>query len=772
MTKKNGVSIRLRDRVVTAILGCVIALVWAGAVAAQSVFSNIVVEGTQRVDDATVLSFANIEPGQSVSDAELNEAFQDILASGLFETAELVPQGSTLLIRVVEFPTINQIAFEGNRRLSDDELSAIIRSTPRRVFSPTLAEQDAAEIVTAYETQGLIAATVTPKIIRRSENRVDLIFEIIEGRSTENQRVSFVGNRAFSDRRLRRVLETKQAGLLRTFFRNDTFIEDRLEFDRSLLRDFYQSRGYVDFEVVDVTVELSRERNATFVTFQVREGQQFEIGQVTATSEIAGADPEEFLAAGRLREDVVYSPVLVENAIARMEGLATQKGLDFLRVDPRVTRNDRALTLDIEFAITRGPRIFVERIDVEGNQTTLDRVIRRQFRIVEGDPFNPREIRNAANRIRALNFFSNVDVSSREGSAEDRVVIDVDVEEVPTGNLGFGGTFSSDTGFGIFLNFSESNFLGRGQRLSFDISTSNETGNTEISFVEPALLDRDLALGLSLFQRNTENNNSSFDTSSTGFRGSLTFPVGEFTRLQTRYTIQQDEISGIDTDSSPILQADEGEALVSALGYTWTYDTRTGGLDPNRGVLLSLSQDFAGIGGDVSYVSTTARAVAQRRLRNEAFTLRATLEGGHLEMLDDDLSRVTDRFFLSSSQLRGFEFRGLGPRDLDATNQDALGGLSFAVARFEYGFPIGFLEEAGISGGLFFDVGSVWSLDNTNGAGGANSVDDGFNLRSSVGFSLFWDTALGPLTFNFSEALQSEDFDETRSFDIALTARF
>ncbi len=734
--------------------------------------TSVAVEGNQRVDDATVLSYADIVPGSTVNPAALNEAFQGIMGSGLFESVEVVPQGSSVLIRVAEFPTINEIAFEGNRRIDDDELLPLIRSQPRRVFSPTTAEQDAANIISAYETQGFLAATVDPKIIRRSENRVDLVFEVTEGRVVENQRVSFVGNREFSDRRLRRVLETKQAGFLRTFFRSDTFIEDRLEFDQTVLRDFYLSRGYVDFQVVNIATELSRERNATFITFQVREGQQFRLGAISASSDLTQVDSDEFLGVSRLREGVVYSPTIIENAITRMEGLATQKGLDFIRIEPRVTRNDRALTLDVEFVISRGPRVFVERIDIEGNQTTLDRVIRRQFRTVEGDPFNPREIRNAATRIRALNFFRNVDVTSREGSEPDQVIVDVDVEEQPTGSLGLGASFSSDTGPGLFINFAETNFLGRGQRLSFEIATTGETGNTELSFTEPALFGRNLALSFSVFRRQTERNNSEFDTTNAGVSTALGFPVGEFSRLRVGYSLSNREIVNINANSSPIVQADFGDRVESVLSYTYTYDTRNRGLDPNAGVLLSFGQEFAGLGGDVDYVRTTARAIAQRRLRNEDFTLRATLEAGNLTMLNDSNSRVSDRFFLSSSQLRGFEFRGLGPRDLNAGPRDALGGLNFAVARFDYGFPIGFVEDLGISGGLFLDVGTVWSLDNVNGAGGPNSVDDGFELRSSVGLALFWETPLGPLTFNFAEAIKSESFDQTRTFDISVTARF
>ncbi|MEO0692183.1 MAG: outer membrane protein assembly factor BamA, partial [Pseudomonadota bacterium] len=361
-------------------------------------FNTFVVQGNQRVDAATVLSYAELERGVPVSSGDLNTAFQDILASGLFETVDLRPQGSTLVISVTEWPTINRISIEGNRRIDDEALSLLLSSSPRRVYSPTIAEADADAILTAYETQGFFAATVEPKIIRRSDNRVDLVFEVTEGRVVENERVAFVGNRSYSERRLRRVLETKQTGFLRTFIRRDSFVADRIDFDRQVLSDFYLSRGFVDFQVLNVTTELSRERNATFITFNLREGQRFRFGEVTVTSDIPDLDTDAYLDVARIREGRFYTPVAVDLSITRMEGLAQREGRDFIRVEPRVVRNDRNLTLDIEFAVTRGPRVLVERIDIEGNQTTLDRVIRRQFRVVEGDAFNPREIRQASER--------------------------------------------------------------------------------------------------------------------------------------------------------------------------------------------------------------------------------------------------------------------------------------------------------------------------------------------------------------------------------------
>jgi len=732
-------------------------------------FSNVRIEGNQRIEPGTILSYAEIPRGETLNAAELNDAYQRVIQSGLFETVEFAPQGGTLVIRVVERPTINVINIEGNRRIDDEQLLPLLESRPRQVFSPTVAERDAAAIASAYEAGGRFAATVTPRIIRRSDNRIDLVFEVAEGRVVEVERISFVGNRAFSDSRLRRVLETKQAGFLRQIIQRDTFVAERLELDQQLLRDFYLSRGFVDFRILDVTTEFSRERNATFITFTVQEGPRYDFGEITASTDLGGIDPQEFLRESRIRQGQTYTPTLIENTITRMELLALDKGFDFVRVEPQVTRDDRNLELDVDFRITRGPRVFVERIDIEGNQTTLDRVIRREFRVAEGDPFNPREIRRAAERIRALGFFSDVDVQTRPGSSQEQVVVDVNVEEQPTGSFGFGGSFSIGSGFGLVITFSETNFLGRGQTLRFDLNTTSDNREASLTFIEPAFLGRDLTFGLNAFLNTSDNDNSNFSTRVIGVRPYFEFPIGDASRLQVRYSLSQDDIFDVSPDSSPILQAEEGDLFTSALGYTYSYDTRRVGIDPNTGILLSFGQDFAGLGGDNRYIETTARALAQRTVLNEEVTLRAIFEGGALAMIDGD-SRVTDRFFLSSNQLRGFEFRGLGPRDLGVPNEDALGGNYYAVARFEADFPLGLPEEYGVTGGVFLDVGSLWGLDNT--AGAAGPVDDSANIRSSVGFSLFWTTPIGPLTFNFSRILQKESYDEEQLFDFTITTRF
>ncbi|WP_425466054.1 outer membrane protein assembly factor BamA [Ostreiculturibacter nitratireducens] len=733
-------------------------------------FSQIQIEGNERVEAATILKYASIPRGQTISAAQLNDAYQRIAGSGLFETVELVPSGGTLVIRVQEYPTINRVSFEGNARIKDEDLAGIVESQSRRVYSPSQAEADAAAITEAYAQSGRLAARVDPRIIRRSDNRVDVVFEIREGRVTEIERLSFTGNRAFSDRRLRQVLETKQAGLLRTFIKADTFVGDRIAFDRQVLTDFYRSRGYVDFQVLGVSSEFSRERDAFFLTFNVQEGQSFKFGKITAVSEYPGVDVAPYEAAIKVREGATYSPAAVDNTISRMEAVALKEGLDFLRVEPRITRNDRDQTLDVAFVLTRGPRIFVERIDIEGNATTLDRVIRRQFRTVEGDPFNPREIREAAERIRALGFFSRADVEAVQGSAQDQVVVDVNVEEQPTGSLSFGVSYGVASGVGFAASFQETNFLGRGQLLSVSIGAGVRSANSNLTFVEPAFLGRDLKFRFSAYYNTSEQDYENYDTRMIGISPAIEFPVSEFGRLELRYKVSEDTMDNYDAtdpDANPggiiDLETQEGSLITSGVGYTYSHDTRRVGLNPNAGVLLRFGQDFNGLGGDVKSVVTTALVSAETKVLNEEVTLRAELEGGALNMLDGQSSRVIDRF-TANGKIRGFEPNGIGPVQGD----EALGGNYFAVARFEADFPIGLPEEYGISGGAFVDVGSVWGLD----VGGADFNSDDMKLRAVAGLSVYWTTPIGPLRFNFSRALQKEDYDKEQRFDLTVSTRF
>lgn len=726
-------------------------------------FSRIDVAGNVRIEADTVRSIAGIPTGRRVSPAQLNQALQALFDSGLFENVELIPQAGRLTIQVVENPTVNVISFEGNGRVKNEVLENAINLRPRLTYSAAAAEEDALRIVEAYRANGRYSAEVRPVVIRRPDNRVDLVFEITEGRVTEVQRISFVGNEKYSDFRLRRAIETGEAGLLHVFVQNDTYNRDRIEYDKQLLREFYLNRGYLDFRVRSVVSELSRERDAFFISFNIAEGAQYRLGGLNVVSVAPGVDGESYKRDIDIRSGQVYDASQVRDVIERISFNLADDGFSFTDVVPRVTRHDRARTVDIDFEIVPAPRIFVERIDIEGNSETLDRVIRRQFALVEGDPLNKRDLKRAEDKIRALNIFQSVRVQIREGSAPDRAIIDVDVEEKPTGSLSFGVGYSSDSGIYGSLSLSDTNFLGRGQAYSAEISIAEGAQVMAFSFTEPALLDRDLLGGISVYYRQVDRSESSFQQTNIGIKPRIAFPVSENSRLEVAYNLSNDEIRDVNAGASILIVP--GKQTTSSVSLTYTLDKRNSPVDPSQGYRLKVTQEIAGLGGDTKFSKTSANLKAYTSFLDEDVILSAELEGGVL-VSQDDPSRITDRFFLGGNSMRGFARGGIGPRDVG----DSLGGNSFAIARLEASFPIGLPEEYGIFGGVFYDIGSVWSLDDT--AGSSGTVDDSMIARSAAGVSLFWSTPIGPLRFNWAWPIQKETYDITEGFRVTLDTRF
>ena len=475
--------------------------------------------------------------------------------------------------------------------LDDEELTEVVQLRPRLAYSVAAAEQDAQRIIDAYRAAGRYAAEVNPVIIRQSENRVDLVFEISEGRRTSVQRISFTGNRVFSDRRLRRVIQTNQANWLSFVFGGTTYDADRLEVDRELLRQFYLQRGYIDFQVLSATAELGRERSGFFLAFTVSEGQRFNFGQVSVSSSIPGLNAAEFQPLlAPVADRGVYNVAEVDRVIQRMTYQAGQAGYAFVEIRPRVTRNEAARTVDINFEILEGDRVFIERIDITGNTRTLDRVIRRQFRIVEGDAFNAREINDAQDRIRGLGYFESANVSVRPGSSPDRALVAVEVEEQPTGSLSLGGAFSSSEGLSAQISLTERNFLGRGQTLSGAVSGSTEFSNYQLGFYEPALFDRDLLVGFTAYYRDSNLDEQSWETTNIGIEPRIGFPLSENGRLQLRYQLSSDEIRDVSEDTSLIIINEEGKQITSAIGLTYTYDRRNSVVDPTAGFILTAAR--------------------------------------------------------------------------------------------------------------------------------------------------------------------------------------
>jgi len=767
----------LRGTAAILLLSSMVSVGSAGAALAQTFrFATIDVQGNELIDDDTIAGFARIVRNRSMSAADMNAAYQRVAATGFFRSVDFEPQGNRLVIRVQEYPLINRISIEGNRRLDDDELSALLQSRPGGVYSPSQAEADANALAEAYAQRGRLAARIEPRLIERAGGRVDLVFEVAEGQVAEVERVSFVGNRSFSERHLRGVIDTSQAGRLSTLFRSDNYNAERIARDRQALQDYYMSRGFLDAQILSGVSELTLERDGAFVTFTIREGQQYRLGNVSVISEISGIEPGAYRAGLTDRTGQLFTPTLLETMIQQVERVGYEAGQRFVRAEPRLVRNEREGTVDVEFALVRGDRVFIERIDIQGNTTTQERVIRRQFHVAEGDPLNPRELREAAARIQATGYFSDVQVNPVGGSNPQEAVVDVQVEETTTGSLGFGLSYGASEGMGGNISYNETNFMGRGQHLSLTFSTVPDSRSLALNFTEPSLMGRDLAFGLqaglittSPSAANPTSDGTRFGTQTVALTPSLTFPVSEYGRLALRASVNRTAISTPRPwrAISPRILMDRGMTYTSSAGFTYTYDTRRNGPNPDRGFIFTFSQDIAGLGGDREWARSTLMAGYERQMLNGDVTLRAEFEAG-AAYHQAGPSNITERFALGSDQMRGFEAYGIGPVGYGPNGaRNGLGGNYFAVARLEAEFPLGLPQDYNVHGGLFMDIGSLWGID----APTPDVVDDQA-VRATAGFSVFWGSPLGPLRFNFMVPLQNEAYDRTRRFDLTIATRF
>lgn len=786
-TRRGDKTLQFRSRFFAIALSLFLGII-VGTVANSQTYSydRIDVIGNERIDQDSIIRISGLPESGTVSSSDLNQAFKSLSDRELFQNILIVPKSGSIEITVEEYPLINEISIEGNKRLKDEVIEPFITSQSRHVYLPSRALLDAETISRLYFARGRFAATVTPKIIRRRDNRVDLIFEIAEGKVVEVERLNFIGNQAFSDEKLRRELVTRQAGALRTFIQRDTFVADRLELDKTLLRDFYLDNGYVDFEIESATVELSRERDAFFINFKINEGQQYSFGEITASSDLEGVETEEFLATLKVDTGDVFSPNTLVSNRERMEFLASEKEMTFVRVAPRTKVNKEDRTVDVDFVIERGPRVVVERIEIEGNVTTKDYVIRREFTTVEGDPLNAEEINRSAERVRALGFFSSVEVSEDKIS-DTQSVVRLSVEEQDTGTLSFGLGYSKAAGVSGSIGLTENNLLGRGQRLSISIESGSSGTDYFLTFGEPKLFGQDINFNFTIGSRGRIRNDGIVAVDEFVVSSGISFPISEASRLGYNVGFSSYDYKPY-TGPSLILDKDVGDDLRPPykrqirVGYNYSYNSIPLGFSTRRGVVGTFQQTLT-FGSDSQNVIRTIGTIrGQTTALNNNVTLTATLEGGVIKTLGGKDSRLFDRFQMNSILFRGFAPYGVGPRTLSNSGGRALGGNYYTALRLESRFPLGFDEELGISGGAFFDVGSIWGLDDTydrplvSGSCPDDDVgcyvDDSFKLRSTVGVSFFIKTFLGPLRFNFSRPIKTHPGDKTQNFEVALQSDY
>ncbi|MEE8273998.1 MAG: outer membrane protein assembly factor BamA, partial [Alphaproteobacteria bacterium] len=728
------------------------------------IVEEIRVEGNQRIEAETVFSYMVIAVGDPFDPERIDRSLKSLFATGLFADVTLRREGNALIVRVLENPIINRLAFEGNKRIGDDVMSAEVRLRPRVVYTRTKVQSDVARIVELYRRSGRFAATVEPKVIQLPQNRVDLVFEIDEGPLTSVRRISFIGNERFSDRKLRGQIQTKESVWYRFLTTDDTYDPDRLTFDRELLRRFYLSKGYAEFRVVSAVAELTRDRKDFFITFTVEEGERYRYGEVSLKSELRDLSVDDLLEHVETETGDWYDADEVEDTIQELTTVVGNLGYAFVDIRPRAERNRDALTIDLTYEIAEGSRVFVERINITGNFRTLDEVIRREFRLVEGDAFSSAKLRRSRQRIRNLGFFDKVDLTSSQGEISDKAVIDVEVSERATGELTFGAGVSSVDGLLADVAIRERNLLGRGQDLRLSFTLSGRRQELALSFTEPYFLDRELAAGFDVFRRNVDiTDEGSFDQESLGFSLRMGYPITERMRHNVNYTLREDTISDVDADASRFIQAQEGTSVTSGIGQTLLYDARDSRIDPSEGYFVRFAQDVAGIGGNVRHLRNRLSAAYFYSIFPD-WVASISASGGHIFGFGEDV-RINNRFFIGGSDLRGFDTAGIGPRD--EITRDALGGNLFGTGSIELSFPLGFPKEFNVRGRLFADIGTLTDIDDE----GPGILDEA-SPRASVGVGFTYVSPFGPILIDFGVPILKEDFDETESIRFTFGTRF
>ena len=660
--------------------------------------NRIVVRGTQRIDQTTVLSYLPIQPGDTVDAAMLDVAVRTLSRTGLFADVQIGVQNGDLVVQIVENPIINQVIFEGNNAVREDKLREEVTIRPRGVYTRAKIQEDVGAIVELYRLSGRISATVTPKLVQLEQNRVDVVFEINEGPETGIDAITFLGNQAFSDADLRDVMVTKQSAWWRLFSKNDNYDPNRLEYDREQLRKFYTNRGYYDFRIISAVAELLPDDSAFGLTLTLDEGDRYNFGEVKVVTENERLNAEFLQSLLPIRTGDLYESDKIESAVDALTFAAGSAGYAFVDITPTYRADPETDTVNVTFNVREGQRVYVERINVVGNTRTIDPVIRRELMLTEGDAFNRALMERSRNNLRGLGFFKDVKVEEARGSAPDRSIVNVTVEEQPTGELSLGMGFSSVESFVVNAGITERNFRGRGQNVVTRIEWGSLRQQIDFRFTEPRFLNRDIRAGYDLFHSRYDfQEESSFDYRSTGAGLRLTFPLNGYTSLSTRYFIKDDEIivpSGYCTGQavgSRALCEQIGSSLNSSAGYTLYVNRTNDPIRPSRGWTGSLRQDFAGIGGDVNYLKTEVEGAWFYGV-TPSWIVSLQGSAGYVSGWAGDAVRINDRFFKGGNSFRGFENAGMGPRDL-RTN-DALGGNFYAIGTIELTVPNGLPEEA------------------------------------------------------------------------------
>ncbi len=733
------------------------------------VIRSITVVGAERLEPTTILSYIRLRVGQEYTSASADEALKDLGATELFANFSIRNDAGNVVITVTENPVINRIVLEGNKRLKNDKILPEIKLSPRQIFTRSKVRADVARIIELYKRQGRFAAQVEPKMVQLPQNRVDIVFEISEGPKSKVRQINILGNEKFSDGDLRGEMVTKQARLTSFLSSNTSYDPDRLAFDQQKLRQFYLTEGYADFRVVSAVAELTPDQRDFIITYVVEEGEQYSFGEVNVDSQLRDFDSEVMSTRLPMKDGDIYNAKSVEDTVEQLTELAGRYGYAFADVQPRFRRDPDNLKMNVTFVLREAPRVYVERVDINGNTLTQDKVIRREFRLAEGDAFNSLQVQRTTARINSLAYFQeNFEVTQTEGSAPDRIVLEANIEERPTGELQFSAGFSSIEQFILAGSIRQRNFRGRGQTIGLSVNYSQFSRAAQISFSDPYIFDRNISGGIDIYRRDfnsfnfTGNNrNTTFEQATTGFSMRAGVPLTEYMSLVGSYTLNYEDVTldenqfFSDLNGDGVRECDPlragrflcdaiGQRLSSIIGLSLNYNSLNSRIRPTRGRTISLTGEFAGLGGDVRYARFRGRAQQFWSVGNSGFIFSILAEGGTIIPLQDrpgagvDDVLLTDRFFLGEPQFRGFAIRGVGPRILTQQSQldnlgnpqlddsgniifltdrnqvrdDAIGGRNYYLGRAELEIPLGTgARELGLRPSIWADVGALWGVE-------------------------------------------------------------
>ncbi|MBT8001946.1 MAG: outer membrane protein assembly factor BamA [Rhodospirillales bacterium] len=723
------------------------------------VVRNVIVEGAQRVDPATVRSYLLLRSGDTFDPARIDRSLKSLFATGIFADVSLQRNGDDLIVTVIENPVINRIAFEGNDKFTDDALNEEMNLRPRVIYTRTKVQKDVKRMLTLYRQSGRFAAVIEPKLIKLEQNRVDIVFEINEGKPTDIQNIRIVGNTKFKDSRLRQVIQTEETRWGRFLSSTTSYDPDRLTLDRELLRRFYLKNGYADFRVISALAELTPDRRNFFITFTVEEGERYKFGKIDVDTRLRDLKPEQVKQVIEIEPGAWYDSTKIDKGVNRITSQVGTLGYAFVEVRPRVRRDQKTKTISIKYEINEGPRVFVERIDVSGNVRTLDKVIRREFKLVEGDGFNAAKMRRSRQRLQNLNFFEKVAVEQVPGSAPDKNIIKVSVEEKSTGSVSFGAGYSSTNGPLADVGLEEKNFLGRGQLVKFNIVIAAEKSQVDIGFREPYFLGREITAGVDIFRTRTDRQDtSSLDTDEYGASTLFSYPILESLSQRWGYSVKQTKITDVSSNASQVIidaQNDNKKRLISEIRHTLRLEKRDNIVNPTDGYTVGFTTAYAGLGGDATFVRNSLSGKYFYPVADQwVFSLVGS--AGWAIGVGEEVSFL-DRLFLGGSKVRGFDSAGIGPRD--NVKGDALGAEWVYSGQIELDFPVGLPDSFRVTGKVFTDFGSAGGIEEANPNG--SSIDKSSSFRASVGFGFQWVSPFGPVGLDFAVPYLKEEFDQT-----------